>query len=225
MTIAIPFCSRLHDYEEAVRRAGGEPRIVDLRRDRPEDVIRTAAGLLLPGGDDVDPAFYGEPPHPAAVMAEAGRDAFELELARRALDADLPMLAICRGIQVLNVARGGTLIQDIPQEIPTAGTHVLRDPPFAIAHDVWVAPGSLLARLLQDRLEDESCSVNSRHHQAVKRLGDGLALAATAPDGIIEAVEAPASRFCLGVQWHPENFYRTGEFSALFEGFVHASLR
>ena len=158
-------------------------------------------------------------------MAEAGRDAFELELARRALDADLPMLAICRGIQVLNVARGGTLIQDIPQEIPTAGTHVLRDPPFAIAHDVWVAPGSLLARLLQDRLEDESCSVNSRHHQAVKRLGDGLALAATAPDGIIEAVEAPASRFCLGVQWHPENFYRTGEFSALFEGFVHASLR
>ena len=223
MTIAVSSCSKLHDYEEAIRRAGGEPRVVDHQHHRPADIVRESAALVLTGGDDVNPALYGERPHPAFAGAEPGRDEFEIELVRQALEANLPMLAICRGIQVLNVACGGSLVQDIATEVPSAGSHVLRDPPFAIAHDVWVVGGSLLAQLLRERLEDEACAVNSRHHQALKQVGEGLVVTATAPDGVIEAVEDPTRRFCLGVQWHPENFYRTGEFSALFEGLIKAA--
>jgi putative glutamine amidotransferase len=222
-TIAIPFCSRLHDYEEAVRRAGADPRVVPLSGVAAADVIRDADGLLLPGGDDVDPALYGERPHGTFEPAEPGRDALEIDLVHRALAADLPLLAICRGIQVLNVARGGTLVQDIAAHVPGAGAHVVRDSPVTIAHDVWVTRGTMLERLLRERLEDDTCPVNSRHHQAARRVGDGLVVAATAPDGVVEALEDPAKRFCLGVQWHPENFYRTGEFRGLFEGFVRAA--
>ena len=133
--------------------------------------------------------------------------------------------AICRGIQVLNVARGGTLVQDIPSEVPGALEHKLTVPPnepFTLAHEVWVEDGSVLAQLIGEAGSSESPQVNSRHHQAVKKLGEGLVAVATAPDGVIEAVEDPTRRFCVGVQWHPENFYRTGEFRALFEGFIKA---
>jgi putative glutamine amidotransferase len=124
---------------------------------------------------------------------------------------------------VLNVARGGTLIQHIPEEVGTSVEHRVKEPRFAIAHDVWLTPGSLLQETLRERLEDaDSCAVNSRHHQAPKDLGEGLVASATAPDGVIEAVEDPSRRFCLGVQWHPENFWRTGEFRTLFEAFVQA---
>ncbi|HEX5108902.1 MAG TPA: gamma-glutamyl-gamma-aminobutyrate hydrolase family protein [Vicinamibacterales bacterium] len=222
-TIAVPPYRKLHDYEEAIRRAGGDPWVLDIGHDRPLDVIARSAGLVLPGGGDVDPARYGEPRHPKFEAAEEGRDPYELELVQRALEADLPVLGICRGIQVLNVARGGTLIQDIPDQVTSAGNHQLREPPFAIAHDVWVTAGTCLERLLRERLEDgDTCAVNSRHHQAVKKVGEGLVVTATAPDGVIEAIEDPDRRFCVGVQWHPENFYRTGEFSALFEAFVKA---
>jgi putative glutamine amidotransferase len=223
--IAIPPCSKLHDYEESVRRAGGEPRVLRQDVDRPEDVVRECAGLLLPGGGDIDPVLYGETPHSTFGAAEAGRDAYEIALARQAVEADLPLFAICRGIQVLNVAQGGTLIQDIPDQVAGAVAHVLRDPPFAMAHDVWFTAGTLLERLLRERLEDETCQVNSRHHQAVKALGRGLIVSATAPDGVVEGVEDPSRRFCIGVQWHPENFYRTGEFRALFEALVAAAAR
>jgi putative glutamine amidotransferase len=222
--IAIAPCSKLHDYEEAVRRAGGEPRVLDPSKDAPADVVASAGGLLLAGGGDVLPSIYGAAAHPAFSAAEAGRDEYELELVRRATDADLPLLAICRGIQVLNVARGGTLVQDIHDELGGAINHEVHEPRVAIAHDVWIAPGSLLERLMQARLEQaDECPVNSRHHQAVKDVGEGLVVTATAPDGVIEAIEDPSRRFCLGVQWHPENFYRTGEFRPLFEGLVNAS--
>jgi putative glutamine amidotransferase len=142
---------------------------------------------------------------------------------RRALEADLPLFAICRGIQVLNVARGGTLLQHIPEEVAGHIDHYVQAPPVAIAHDIWMAPGSLLERLMRANIEEgEECPVNSRHHQAPATLGEGLVSAATAPDGVIEAIEDPSRRFCLGVQWHPENFYRTGEFRPLFEGFIEA---
>jgi putative glutamine amidotransferase len=221
--IAIPPCSKQHDYEEAVRRAGGEVRILDYGTDRPTDVVNEVDGILLPGGDDVLPSLYGAAPHTTFEAAEPGRDAYELELAQRAGDADVPLLAICRGIQVLNVARGGTLVQDIPSELPDAVAHEVRDTPFAIAHDVWVAEGTLLHTLLRERIDGDACPVNSRHHQAVQTVGSGLVVSATAPDGVIEAVEDPSKRFCVGVQWHPENFYRTGEFRALFEAFVAAA--
>ena len=221
--IAIAPCSKQHDYEEAVRRAGGEVRILNYETDRPADVVNEVDGILLPGGDDVLPSLYGADPHPTFDAAEAGRDAYELELATRAGDADLPLFAICRGIQVLNVARGGTLVQDIPSELPDAIPHEVRDTPFTIAHDVWVSEGTLLHTLLRERIDGDACPVNSRHHQAVQQVGSGLVVSATAPDGVIEAVEDPSKRFCVGVQWHPENFYRTGEFRPLFEAFITAA--
>ena len=221
--IAITPCSKQHDYEEAVRRAGGDVRILNYETDRPADVVNEVDGILLPGGDDVLPSLYGADPHSTFDAAEPGRDAYELELATRAGEADLPLFAICRGIQVLNVARGGTLVQDIPSELPDAIPHEVRDTPFTIAHDVWVSEGTLLHTLLRERIDGDACPVNSRHHQAVQTVGSGLVVSATAPDGVIEAVEDPSKRFCVGVQWHPENFYRTGEFRALFEAFIAAA--
>jgi putative glutamine amidotransferase len=221
--IGITRCSKLHDYEESVRRAGGEVRVLDIQTDRPDEVVRTVDGVLLTGGGDVLPSMYGEPAHATFTAAEVGRDEYELELARRAVEVDLPLFAICRGIQVLNVARGGTLVQDIPEQIGPTVNHVLREPTYAIAHDIWVSSGSSLERLMRERLDGDTLAVNSRHHQAPKTLGEGLVASATAPDGVIEAVEDPSLRFCLGVQWHPENFYRTGEFRNLFEGFIEAA--
>jgi putative glutamine amidotransferase len=221
-TIAIAPCSKLPDYEEAVRRAGGDPRILDRAVDRPADVIGGIDALLLAGGGDVLPALYGAAAHATFDAAETGRDDYEIELVQRALDADIPVLAICRGIQLLNVARGGTLIQDIPDEVGPSVNHRVSTPPYSIAHDVWVEPGSLLERLMSDRMEGDALPVNSRHHQAPKTLGAGLVASATAPDGVIEAIEDASRRFCLGVQWHPENFWRTGEFRGLFEALVEA---
>lgn len=223
--IAIAPCNKPHDYEAAVERAGGEILRLDPAVHKPADVIATADGLLLPGGDDVLPSLYGEAAHPSFSAAEAGRDDYELELARRAVAANLPLLAICRGVQVLNVACGGSLVQHIPDQVGTLVNHVLREPPHAIAHEVWVTSGTLLESLMRERLEGDTCAVNSRHHQAPAALGQGLVASATAPDGVIEAIEDPSKRFCLGVQWHPENFYRTGEFRALFEGLVNAASR
>ena len=221
--IAIAQCAKLPDYEESVRRAGGEVRVLDRASDRPSEVIAGVDGVLLTGGGDVQPSLYGATPHPTFDPAEPGRDEYEMELVRRAIEANLPLFAICRGIQVLNVARGGSLVQDIPDEVGTTVEHRVKEPRFAIAHDVWLTSDSLLERTLRERLEDaDACAVNSRHHQAPKDVGEGLVVSATAPDGVIEALEDPQRRFVLGVQWHPENFYRTGEFRALFEAFVQA---
>ncbi len=227
--IAIAPCSKLPDYEEAVRRAGGDPRVLDRTTDRPADVVRSVGGVLLAGGGDVLPSIYGEQAHSTFDAAEAGRDEYEIELVRRSLEADVPVFAICRGIQLLNVARGGTLIQDIASQVTGALEHKLAVPPhqsFELAHEVWMEKDSLLATLMREPLAGaDNCNVNSRHHQAVKTLGEGLIAAATAPDGVIEAIEDPSRAFCLGVQWHPEKFYRTGEFRPLFEGFVQACKR
>jgi putative glutamine amidotransferase len=129
----------------------------------------------------------------------------------------------------MNVACGGTLVQDIPSEIRGALSHSLNVPPnqpFSLAHEVWLDKDTLLSQLMRERLSDaDSCEVNSRHHQAIKNIAPGFKVSATAPDGVIEAIEDPGQRFCLGVQWHPENFWRTGEFRPLFEGFVEASQR
>jgi len=223
--IAIAPYAKLRDYEESILRAGGEVRVLDRATDRPADVIRAIDGLLLPGGGDILPSLYGEAAHRTYAAAEPGRDDYELELARRAIEGNVPLLAICRGIQVLNVARGGSLVQDIPDQVGGSVNHTLREPAVAIAHDVWITEGSLLDRLMRERLDSDACPVNSRHHQALNTLGEGLTVSATAPDGVIEAVEDPTRHFCLGVQWHPENFYRTGEFRALFEAFVEAGRR
>ncbi len=127
----------------------------------------------------------------------------------------------------MNVAFGGTLVQDIPSQVPGALTHAFPVPPhqpYSLAHEVWIDKDTLLARLMNEQLSGgDACEVNSRHHQAVNRVAAGFNVSATAPDGVIEAIEDPAAPFCLGVQWHPENFWRTGEFRSLFEGFIEAA--
>jgi putative glutamine amidotransferase len=227
--IAIARCGKTHDYIESVRRVGGEPWVLDPAINRVDSVIRDAGGLLLTGGDDVRPDLYGATAHPTFDGAEAGRDEYEIELVSRALEVDLPIFAICRGIQLLNVARGGTLVQDLPTERPSATPHQLSTPAHAadaIAHTVRLEADSLLSAVIGGRLTDaDTCAVNSRHHQAVETLGDGLRITAVAPDGVIEAIEDQTRRFCVGVQWHPESFYRTGEFIPLFEAFVRACRR
>jgi len=222
--IAVTPCKRPTDYDAAIRQAGGDPWVPVIDGDEPADLLRQVDGLLLTGGDDVDPVFFGEIAHATYEPAEPGRDAFELALVRLALAADLPVLAICRGLQVLNVAAGGTLIQDIPSEPGGFGAHSL-GPSTQLAHDVAVVEGSRLATLLEPRTSGGRCAVNSRHHQAIRALGTGLVVTATAPDGIVEGVESDGHRFCVAVQWHPESFHRTGEFEELFRGFVDACRR
>lgn len=225
-TIAVTECRKIEDYKHAVEHAGGTPHLVNHETGVAK-ALDGAGGLLLTGGDDVAPAHYGENAHESVVKVSPERDTFELELVKEARRRGLPIFAICRGMQVLNVACGGTLVQDIPSQVSGAIEHRLSTPPhtpFEMAHEIWVEKDSLLARLLRERLTDgDSCQVNSRHHQAVKTLAPNLKVSATAPDGVIEAVEDPGATFCLGVQWHPENFWRTGEFRSLFEGFVAAS--
>lgn len=220
--IGITRCSKIEDYVTSVEQAGGAARVLEFN-ERPADVLAEIDGVLLTGGGDVDPVLYGERRHPQVRDAEPGRDAFEIELARRAMAADLPLLAICRGAQVLNVSRGGTLVQDIPSAIDTELAHGTED---ASAHDVRISAGSVLERALGHAIGSAlTCRVNSRHHQSVGRLGHDLVASATAADGVVEAIEAPAARFCVGVQWHPENFWPTGEFGPLFRAFIDASKR
>jgi putative glutamine amidotransferase len=226
--IGITVCRKLEDYKQAILHVGGEVRILDASMSV-ADALSGIDGLMLTGGDDVMPSRYGETAHETVVEAEPGRDEFEIALVNEARARELPLFAICRGIQVLNVACGGTLVQDIPSEVRGALPHSLKIPPhepYSLAHEVWLDKDTLLSRLMGERLSDaDSCEVNSRHHQAVKDVARGFKVSATAPDGVIEAIEDPAARFCLGVQWHPENFWRTGEFRPLFEAFVEAASR
>ncbi len=224
-TIAITSCRKLEDYKQAVLHVGGDVRVVDATIGV-DAALDGADGVMLTGGDDVEPSRYGEAAHTATVPAEEGRDEFELALVRAARDRRLPIFAICRGVQVMNVAFGGTLVQDIPSFVSGGVKHSLTVPPntpYTLAHEVWIEKDTLLARLLGDRVNGDACEVNSRHHQAVKAVAPGFRVSATAPDGVIEAIEDPSRPFCLGVQWHPENFWRTGEFRALFEGFLEAA--
>ena len=224
--IGITACHKLEDYRQAILHTRGEVRVLEPSS-RVEDALAGIDGLLLAGGEDVAPASYGEAPHPTVVDVDPARDQFEIALIAAARSRNLPIFAICRGVQVLNVACGGSLVQDIPSEVHGALNHSLKVPQhqsYDLAHEVWVEKDSLLAKLMGDRLiGSDTCEVNSRHHQAVKTVANGFRVSATAPDGVIEAIEDPAARFCLGVQWHPENFWRTGEFRALFEGFLEAA--
>ncbi len=220
------------DYTAALEAAGAEVRELSPEAGSAEDALQGLDGILLTGGPDVRPALYGvAEPHPTVVIDD-GRDAFELPLARAALDRGLPLLAICRGVQVLNVAAGGTLVQDLPSERPDGLNHSVTRPVTAISHDVAVVPGSRLAEVVAPNLKsDGRLDVNSRHHQAVERVAPGFVVSATASDGTIEAIEAidalgaPRAGFCVGVQWHPENFWQTGETASLFTSFVAAAAR
>ena len=183
-------------YMESLARAGAGMRWVELSD--PEQAVQdalTCDGLLLPGGGDMDPKFYGQARIPACGEPNLLRDAAEPLLLRAFLAADKPVLGICRGIQVMNAVLGGDLYQDIkPFE------HLPHNDHWAKVHTVTVRRGTLLSRILGQ----DTVLVNSQHHQAVDRVAPGFTLAALSEDGIVEAIEKPDARFCLGVQWHPE---------------------
>jgi putative glutamine amidotransferase len=219
--VGITRCSRVDDYVASVKRAGGEPVVLDPTDDPARSLDRIDA-LLLSGGLDVDPALYGETPH-RATQVDPQRDRFEIPLSREAVARDMPVFAICRGVQVLNVAAGGTLVQDIPSEVTSALSHSIDVPKDHVAHEVQVTPGTRLAASLGRSTPLETCAVNSRHHQAVGRVAPSFVVSAMSPDGVVEAIERPGATFCVGVQWHPENFWRTGEFGGLFSAFVDAA--
>ena len=210
------------DYVRSVERSGAVPVVLPpLPAENAEAVLDRLDGLLLSGGVDVDPALYGRPRHPKLGRVDRERDDFELALTRHALRRDLPMLAICRGQQVLNVATGGTLIQDIPSELEGAVTHAAPGRRTRRSHPVEVASGSRLREILGPG----PFSVNSFHHQAIDRLGEGLSVTGRCPeDGVIEAVEMKDRSFVLGVQWHPESFWKEPvSFQALFDAHSTAS--
>ena len=209
------------DYVRSVEQAGGIP--VVLPPVRPEDVpaiLDRLDGVLLSGGVDVDPVLYGQAPHPKLGRVNRRRDDFELALTGEALRRDVPILAICRGQQVLNVAMGGTLVQDIASTIEGAMRHEGKGPRSRHSHQVEVAAGSRLRGILGKG----TLPVNSLHHQAVERLGEGLVASACCPDdGIVEGLEMPGRRFVVGVQWHPESFWNRPEsFQSLFDAHAEA---
>lgn len=217
------------DYLHAVSKAHGLPSVIASGFTNPLEEAQSLAGeildncdgLLLSGGTDVDPKIFGETPHTALGRVDGPRDPFEIMLTREAIRRDMPVLGICRGLQVLNVALGGTLVQDIPSELPGALTHETGDDRLVIGHEVEITPGSKLSKLLSTT----RIGVNSFHHQSAKAIGDGLTLTATCPnDGVVEGVEMKDRTFVVAVQWHPENFWKTSNaFDGLFSGLVEAA--
>lgn len=217
------------DYIEAVAAAGGLPVLIPFiggtggEDPAPADaaaVCAVADGLILTGGPDVDPLHYGQEPLPRLGRISPARDALELSLARHAIEHRVPLLGICRGMQVMNVARGGTLYQDIRSTIHDPVQHRVRAPRWYGAHTVAVDEGTLLARLVGAG----EVRVNSFHHQAVDEAAPGMAVTARAADGIAEAIELPGHPFALGVQWHPEAMWdRDERWLALFRGLVEAA--
>jgi gamma-glutamyl-gamma-aminobutyrate hydrolase PuuD len=196
-------------YVEAVEQAGGRAVVIPPSENGIDETLDALDAVVFSGGADVDPRLYGAEPHPETDVPHSHRDAGELALLRAALERDMPTLAICRGFQLLNVARGGDLVQHLPED---RGDVVHRDVPGEFMHHpVEVKPGTRLASILGG-----TSHVTSHHHQGIGRLGEGLVETAWADDGTLEALEDPSGRFVVGVQWHPEEI----EDRALFEALV-----
>ncbi len=200
------------DYVRAIERAGGRALLVPPSEDAIEETLDALDGVLFSGGADLDPELYGQQPHPETNGVQGVRDRAELALLQAALARDMPVLAVCRGSQVLNVALGGDLVQHLPEVV---GDEKHNHTPGEYAdHDVDVDPDTRLGSLIGDR-----APVKSHHHQGFGRLGEGLRESARAEDGTLEALEDPSRRFALGVLWHPE----AGEDMRLFEALVEES--
>ncbi len=196
-------------YVRAVQRAGGRAVLIPPDPNGAEALVEALDALVLTGGGDIDPSRFGATAHPATDQVDRARDEGELELLRAALTADLPVLGICRGMQLINVARGGSLVQHVPELVGHDDHKVT--PGVFHQHDVECVEGTRLASLLGPR-----AVIESHHHQAVDRLGEGLIASARSEDGLVEAIELPGRSFCLGVQWHPEE----GEDLELLRGLV-----
>jgi putative glutamine amidotransferase len=209
-------------YLQAIEHAGGIPVVIPpLARPALEPPLDGLAGICLSGGPDIHPSAYGEPAHPELGPTWPDLDRFELALARAADARMLPVLAICRGAQALNVARGGTLLQHVPDRFGDAVGHRQSGYGPSPAHPIRVEPGSALAHALGRTRFD----VNSYHHQAVGTVGRGLRAVAWSPDGVVEGIEAPGRAFHVGVQWHAEAMAPAEPHARLFSAFVHAAQR
>lgn len=205
-------------YVDGVRLAGGRPLVIPADPfliDDPGDVVDLLDGLVLVGGDDVAPEIYGADRHHSTGLRHELRDEVELAMLRHALANDVPVLGICRGIQLMNVAHGGTLHQHIDEHV-TMRPHREDDATYGL-HEVETLPGTRLRDIMGERVR-----VHSHHHQGIDRLGDGLIVAARADDGLIEGIEDPARRFCLGVLWHPDA-EPAGHGAPLFRALVSSS--
>ena len=196
-------------YVRAIERAGGRPLVIPPSEGAIEETLSVLDGILFSGGSDLDPALYDAEAHPETQGVHEARDRAEMELLAAALERDMPVLAVCRGSQVLNVARGGDLVQHLPEVL---GHEEHKHTPGEYSdHDVTLEDGTRVGDILGDR-----APVKSHHHQGFGRIGEGLREAGYAEDGTVEALEDPSKRFAVGVLWHPEE----GEDMALFEALV-----
>ncbi|MDD2421680.1 MAG: gamma-glutamyl-gamma-aminobutyrate hydrolase family protein [Heliobacteriaceae bacterium] len=212
-----------HEYSNALALAGLMVWPVPLAAvGVAEEYCAQACGLILSGGGDIDPAWYQQQPHAALGEVNPQRDELDFALLAGAIALGLPVLAICRGMQVVNVAFGGTLIQDIGKQCPAALRHYQKAPRWHVSHGVDIASGSRLRTIYPEG----NGRVNSFHHQAIERLGQGLQVGALAPDGIIEAIEGTGPGYIMAVQWHPEDLWeRENAARGLFRQFAEACLK
>lgn len=215
----LPWYALRQNYAAAIAKAGGLPIVLPHETALAESYLDRIDGLVVTGGAfDVDPALFGATDRHDAVTLKPGRTDFEMAVAKGALARDMPVLGICGGQQLLHVVLGGALYQHVPDEAPSDIAHEQPNPRTEPGHDVIVAPDTLLARIVGA----ERLPVNSAHHQAARDCPAGVVVSGRAPDGLIEAIEAPAYRFCLGVQWHPEYAISPGD-DAILAAFVKAA--
>lgn len=206
-------------YVESIKKAGGIPVILTfVKGDDVRELLGHLDGLLLSGGPDMDPSFWGEEPHLRLGAISPERDEFEVEICREAIAMELPILGICRGCQVVNVVAGGNLVQDIPAQVSGAIKHGQDAPRWHASHSVRIRPETKLAMIM----DADKISVNSYHHQSVKDVAPNWMVSAMASDGVVEAIEDTTHPFRLGIQWHPECFYEYTAFDALFRAFINA---
>ncbi len=211
-------------YTTSIADAGGLPVLIplNLSNDDLDLLLSRLDGILFTGGYDVDPRAYGSLPHPKVEGIDADRDRVEMHLLQSILPTTKPILGICRGCQVINVALGGSLFEDLPEQFPGSIPHDNHDQPRNyLAHSVEIDPHSRLAAILKTH----DVQVNSLHHQGVRKLSQALQAAAIAPDGLIEAFEVPAHPFGLAVQWHPEELQEFEPMRFLFQAFVQSCLQ
>lgn len=214
-----PWYALRENYSSAVADAGGLPLFLPFHLDHVDNYLDKVDGIIVTGGDfDVDPSLYGETARHDNVISIPHRTTFEFEIVRKALERNIPVLGICGGHQLINVVLGGTLVQDIEKEWPNALQHQQEHSRHESAHSISIAANTLLRKIVGVDMAE----VNSVHHQAVKTPGKGVVVNAMAPDGIIEGIEHPGYKFCMGIQWHPE-FIISDVDKGIFEAFIAAA--
>jgi putative glutamine amidotransferase len=213
-----PWYALRENYANTIADAGGLPILLPFHVDHIEAYLDRVRGIVVTGGDfDVDPKLYGEDCKHERVIPIPNRTQFEYALVKGALNRDMPVLGICGGHQLINVVLGGSLIQHIPDEVEDCLAHEQLNPRDEASHSVKITPDSLLHKIVGELTTD----VNSAHHQAVKKPGEGVIVNAIAPDGVIEGIEHPGYKFCMGLQWHPE-FIITQADKKIFDAFIQA---